>query len=92
MPSTQAGLSLIFSCSVLTIMTVNIWPATINRPPRIADFLGSIYLIISPGIIPKRAEAFNMKSNQSKISSRILYLSLMKSKYLKAERLGNWLD
>ena len=65
--------------------THNICPTLIRRPPSTADFLGSRYLIIMPGMIPYKAAALRMKSNQSKIASSILYFSLMKSKYLKTK-------
>ena len=68
---------MILACSVLIIKTVIIYPSTIIMPPRMAAFLGLSHLSKMPGRIPNRANPFNKKSNQSKISSSIWYFSLI---------------
>ena len=68
-PSIHAGFLTISAWSVLTISTVMTSPMTTMIPPRTAVFFGDRYLSKIPGMIPNRENAFNMKSNQSKISS-----------------------
>ena len=79
-PSMKVELSLMCWCSDETSRAVVIWAMTMQTPPMMAVFLGPMYLKRRPGTIPNSENAFSMKSNQSKISSSILYFSLMKSK------------
>lgn len=56
-----------------------------RNPPSTAHIFGFNQMIKRPGMIPQSAEAFIVKSYQSKISSLISYFSFMKLNYLTIE-------